>query len=236
MTRQLVLELKLRTSARFAGYIAGPNAELVRQLRDCATGEGEAFIFCWGVGGSGKTHLLQACCHAATEHGRSAAYLSLNDIDALPPGVLESWEQFDLVCLDDIGQIAARPAWEEAVFHLYNRVREHGGRLVVSASCAPAQLGIGLADLVSRLGSGVVYPIHALDDAQRCEAMQLRARQKGCELPDETAAYLLRRLPRELPALFDTLDRLDEASLAAQRKLTVPFVKSVLESGVMMEH
>ena len=116
------------------------------------------------------------------------------------------------------------------MFHFYNRVREQGGRLLVSASCAPAQLGITLADLQSRLSWGVVYPIHALDDEQRCEAMQLRAGQKGCELPDETAVYLLRRLPRELPALFDTLDRLDEASLAAQRKLTVPFVKSVLNN------
>lgn len=231
MTRQLALELQLRASARFSGYVAGPNAELVRQLQSSALGEGETFVLCWGAAGSGKTHLLQACCHAATVHGRTAAYVSLREIDVMQPGVLEGWEQFDLVCLDDIELIAGHADWEEAVFHLYNRVREQGGRLVVSAVCAPAQLGIELADLVSRLSGGVVYPIHALDDDQRCEAMQLRARQKGCELPDETAVYLLRRLPRELPALFDTLDRLDDASLAAQRKLTVPFVKSVLETG-----
>jgi len=231
MTRQLALELQLRASARFSGYVAGPNAELVRQLQSSALGEGETFVLCWGAAGSGKTHLLQACCHAATAHGRTAAYVSLREIDVMQPGVLEGWEQFDLVCLDDIELIAGHADWEEAVFHLYNRVREQGGRLVVSATCAPAQLGIELADLVSRLSWGVVYPIHTLDDDQRCEAMQLRARQKGCELPEETAVYLLRRLPRELPALFDTLDRLDDASLAAQRKLTVPFVKSVLETG-----
>ncbi|VAW83339.1 DnaA inactivator Hda (shorter homolog of DnaA) [hydrothermal vent metagenome] len=230
MSRQLALALQLRASARFSSYVAGPNAELVRQLRSSAVGEGEAFVLCWGASGFGKTHLLQACCHTATEHGRTVAYLSLNDIDVLPPAVLEGWEQFDLVCLDDIEQLASRADWEEAVFHLYNRVREQGGRLLVSAACAPARLDIGLADLLSRLSWGVVYPIHALDDEQRREAMQLRARQKGCELPDETAVYLLRRLPRELPVLFDTLDRLDEASLAAHRKLTVPFVKSVLES------
>ena len=230
MSRQLALQLQLRASARFAGYVAGPNEELLRQLQDVAGGSGESFVFCQGIPGSGKTHLLQACCHAATEHGRTAAYLSLKQSDDMPPAVLEGWEQFDLLCLDDIEHIAARPDWEEAVFHLYNRVREQGSRLVVSAARAPAQLGIELADLVSRLSWGVLYPIHPLDDEQRCEAMQLRASQKGCELPDETASYLLRRLPRELPALFDTLDQLDEASLAARRKLTVPFVKSVLES------
>ncbi len=231
MSQQLALELQLRASARFSSYVAGPNAELLRQVQSLAQGEGESFVLCWGASGSGKTHLLQACCHAATEHGHTVAYLSLKDVDTMPPGILEGWEQFELVCLDDMEQIAGRPDWEEAVFHLYNRVREQGGRLLVSAARAPAQLGVELADLQSRLSWGVVYPIHALDDTQRCKAMQLRARQKGCDLPDETAAYLLRRLPRELPVLFDTLDRLDEASLEAQRKLTVPFVKSVLENS-----
>lgn len=231
MSRQLALELQLRASARFSSYVAGPNAELLRQVQQLAQGEGESFVLCWGPTGSGKTHLLQACCHAATEQGHSVAYLSLKDLDSMPPEVLEGWEQFERVCLDDLEQVAGRPDWEEAVFHLYNRVREQGGRLLVSAASAPAQLGVALADLQSRLSWGVVYPIHALDDSQRCEAMRLRARQKGCELPDETAVYLLRRLPRELPALFDTLDRLDEASLAAQRKLTIPFVKSVLENS-----
>jgi len=228
VTRQLALQIQLRASARFTGYVAGPNEELLRQLHAVASGKGESFVYCQGVSGAGKTHLLQACCHAATEQGRTTAYLSLKQITDVPPAVLEGWEHFDLVCLDDIEYIAAKPEWEEAVFYLYNRVQEQGSRLVVSAVQAPAQLGMALADLVSRLSWGVVYPIHSLDDAQRCKAMQLRASQKGCELPDETANYLLRRLPRELSVLFDTLDRLDDASLVAQRKLTVPFVKSVL--------
>ncbi len=229
MNEQLPLALQLRASARFSSYVPGPNAELLRQLQDIAAGGGEAFLLCWGASGCGKTHLLQACCHASTEHGRSVSYISLADNEHLPPALLEGWEQFDLVCLDDIDRIAGRRDWEETVFHLYNRVRDRGGRLVLSASCAPAQMDLALPDLASRLGWGVVYPIHLLDDDDRHRAMQLRARLMGCDLPDDTARYLLRRLPRDLPALFDTLDRLDEASLAARRKLTVPFVKSVLE-------
>ncbi len=229
MNEQLPLALQLRASARFSSYVPGPNAELLQQLQDIAAGGGEAFLLCWGASGCGKTHLLQACCHASTEHGRSVSYISFADNEHLPPALLEGWEQFDLVCLDDIDRIAGRRDWEEAVFHLYNRVRDRGGRLVLSASCAPAQMDLALPDLASRLGWGVVYPIHLLDDDDRHRAMQLRARLMGCDLPDDTTRYLLRRLPRDLPALFDTLDRLDEASLAARRKLTVPFVKSVLE-------
>ncbi|UCE75617.1 MAG: DnaA regulatory inactivator Hda [Gammaproteobacteria bacterium] len=228
MVEQLPLRLQLKASARFSNFIAGPNAELIGQLRQVASGHGEAFFFCWGSAGCGKTHLLQACCHQAASEGRTVAYVSLRDAAGLSPALLEGWEQFDLVCVDDLDAIAGDPDWEEALFHLYNRMRESGSALIVSAVAAPARLRIGLPDLLSRLGWGVVYQLKALDDTQRMQALQLRAQQKGCEMPDETASYLLRRLPRDMPALFDLLDQLDEASLAAQRKLTVPFVKSVL--------
>ena len=228
MGEQLPLRLQLKASARFANFVAGPNLELIDQLRQAARGQGETFFFCWGSAGSGRTHLLQACCHQAASEGRSAAYVSLREAGGLSTALLEGWEQFDLVCIDDVDAIAGDSDWEEALFHFYNRVRETGSTLIVSAGAAPAQLRIGLPDLLSRLGSGVVYQLKPLDDAQRMQALRLRAQQRGFEMPYETASYMLRRLPRDLPALFDLLDQLDEASLAAQRKLTVPFVKSVL--------
>ena len=228
MGQQLLLGLQLKASARFSNFVAGANSELVEQLQRSADGTGEAVCFCWGGTGAGKTHLLQASCHRAAARQRSAAYVSLRDRSGLDPGLLEGWEGFNLVCVDDIDAAAGDSQWEEALFHLYNRLRESGARLVASARLAPSKTGITLPDLVSRLASGVVYQIKPLNDQQRLQAMQLRARQKGYEMPDDTANYLLKRMPRDMPALFDLLDRLDEASLIAQRKLTIPFVKSVL--------
>ena len=228
MSRQLPLGLQLRASARFSNFVAGPNAELIAQLRRTAVGRGEAFFFCWGAPGSGKTHLLQASCHEAASTGLSVAYVSLRDSAGLSPALFEGWEAYALACVDDVDTIAGDAPWEEALFHLYNRMRDARRCLVVSAEAAPQQVHIVLPDLASRLCWGVVYQLRPLADEQRVEALQLRARQKGFEMPEETANYLLRRLPRDMPALFDLLDRLDEASLAAQRKLTVPFVKSVL--------
>ena len=227
MSRQLTLGLRLRDTARFENFIAGVNAEAVAQLRRCAAGEGEAFLFCWGVPGCGKSHLLQAACHQAACSDRSAAYVSLRD-SALQPALLDGWENFDLICLDDLDAVVGVAGWEEALFHLYNRIREQQGNLIASAALAPAQLSVNLSDLGSRLNAGITYQLKPPGDEQLLQALQLRARQRGCEIPDDTAAYLLRRLPRDSASLFDLLDQLDEASLVAQRKLTVPFVKSVL--------
>ncbi|MFQ5643222.1 MAG: DnaA regulatory inactivator Hda [Thiogranum sp.] len=228
MNRQLPLGLQLQASARFSNFLAGPNQEPVDQLKQTAAGTGDPFFLLWGAPGSGKSHLLQAACHLAADRGRTVAYVSLAEPDGLPPELLEDWEGYQLVCIDDVHCVAGNRRWEEALFNLYNRIRERYGSLIVSSVSMPAGHTFRLPDLASRLGWGLVYQLHPLDDEQRLAALQQRASLRGCEMPDETGRYLLRRLPRDMPALFELLDRLDEASLAAQRKLTVPFVKSVL--------
>ena len=229
MNKQLVLGLQLLDSARFSNFVAGKNRELLEQLQRLATLAGRGQLLCWGQRGSGKTHLLQAACHQVTEQNHTAAYLSLDDVAELPPALLEGWENHALVCLDNVQAIAGQADWEEAVFHLYNRLRDRQHSLVVSAGVAPAQLPLSLADLRSRLGAGLIYQLQPPDDEQSLEALQLRARLRGFELPEETGRYLLKRMPRDLPALMKLLEQLDAASLEAHRRLTIPFTKTVLD-------
>ncbi|MFN2330008.1 MAG: DnaA ATPase domain-containing protein, partial [Chromatocurvus sp.] len=142
--------------------------------------------------------------------------------------VLEGLEQYPLVAIDDVQAIAGQTAWEEALFHLYNRLRDAGGRLLSAASLAPEQLALHLPDLRSRLAWGALYALRPADDVTRGQILMVRAQASGLELPEETAQFLLRRYPRDLPALIDLLGRLDQAALVSQRRLTVPFVRSVL--------
>jgi len=116
------------------------------------------------------------------------------------------------------------------VFGLFEQLRQSGGRLVVTASAAPGEIRFRLADLASRLKSGGVYRLQPLDDAGRLEALQIRARFRGFELPDDTGRYLLNRTPRGPANLFRVLDTLDRAALVAQKRLTIPFVRSVLDA------
>lgn len=228
MSEQLPLGLRLNAASQFDNFVAGDNAELVDVLQRVASAGGETSVYCWADKGLGKTHLLQAACRRAAAARRRSAYLALRQLDGITPGVLEGWERYDLVCLDDLQAIAGDARWEEALFHLYNRLRERGASLVASGADAPGNMGLELPDLVSRLEAGLVYPLRSLDDRQRRRALQLRAAQQGVELSDETAEYLLVRVARDMSALCGMLERLDKASLAAQRRLTIPFVKSVL--------
>jgi DnaA family protein len=227
MAAQLPLGLALPDSATFANFVAGPNRQLLAGIEDSVAGDGETFIYIWGDAGLGKSHLLQAACRASDA---PSVYLPFGRLEQLQVAMLEGLEHTPLICLDDIDRIAGRRDWEEALFHLYNRLRDTGSRLLVTAGARPAILPFVLPDLVSRLTAGLTFQIQPLDDDDKIAALRLRAQGRGLEFADDAGRYLLTRLPRDLPKLIDWLDRLDVASLAAQRRITVPFIREVMQA------
>jgi DnaA family protein len=220
--KQLALGVRLRADAVFESFWPGQNGEIVAALR----APGAAPLWLWGAPGSGKTHLLQAMCSAA---GQAAAYFPLGRSIALPPEALAGFEQSRVLCMDDVDAVAGDLTWETALFRLFNEAAELGTRLIFAAAAAPRQLDWCLEDWRSRAAACVVYQLRELDDEGRIEALRLRAAQRGLQLPYETSEYLLKRMPRDLRSLFEILDQLDEASLVAQRRLTIPFIRDALE-------
>jgi DnaA family protein len=222
--QQLPLRIGLRDSVTFANFYPGPNAAVVHLLQSAH----EPFLYLGGPRGCGRSHLLQAACHAMSEAGAQAAYLPLEECMAMGPQMLEGMEQMALLALDDVERLAGNAQWEQALFHLYNRMRDAGHRLVVAGNAPPAALGIVLPDLLSRLGWGPVFQLQPLGDGEKAAALRLRARLRGMELPGEVADYLLNHASREMHDLIALLERLDTGSLAAQRKLTIPFVRTFI--------
>jgi DnaA family protein len=228
--KQLPLGVQLRAQARFDTVIAGHNARPLAHVRALAGADAPSVTWLWGEPATGKTHWLQAACVAAHDAGKRAGYVPLGE-----PGIdtrtIEGWEALDLVCADDLHRVAGDGAWERALFTLHNGLIERGGALLAAADRSPATLAFALPDLASRLRAAAVFRLVPLDDAGCLEALQAHARARGLELPAETARYLLRRTPRDMHSLCGTLERLDSASLAAQRRLTVPFVRELLDAS-----
>jgi DnaA-homolog protein len=229
---QLPLGIRLQDSSVFESFLPGRNQPVVDALSSLASGEqarAPTCIWLHGPTGSGKTHLLQAVCALAGRAGRGAAYLPLLQVIEFGDELLAGFGELAVVCLDDAHAIAGRGAWERSLFRLHQELDERGGRLLVSGPTPPAALPFQLRDLGSRLNGGLVLTLQPLEESEQIAALQLRAQLRGLELPDETAQFMLRRLPRDMAHLYSFLDQLDQASLIAQRRLTVPFVKEVLE-------
>lgn len=228
---QLPLGVRLRDDATFANYYPGANAAAlgyVERLCDADAGWTENLIYLWGNAGVGRSHLLQAACLRFEQLGEPALYLPLGEVVSLGPELLDNLEQYELVCLDDLDAIAGQADWEEALFHLFNRLRDAGRRLLLAAGAPPRELGIQLPDLQSRLSLSLVFQLQELADEDKLRALQLRASRRGLHLTDEVGRFILTRGARSMNALFDLLEQLDQASLQAQRKLTIPFLKETL--------
>ncbi len=231
--RQLALGVRLRAAAVFSSFSPGLNSEVLAALR----GPSRDPVWLWGNRGCGKTHLLQAVCAetgsappGATAPGATAAYLPLDRSSALPPAALAGYESCRVICVDDVDAVAGHLAWEQALFRLFNEAAELHSRVIFAAGLPPRQIDWRLEDWRSRAAACVVYQVRELDEEGRAEALRLRAAQRGLHLPPETLDYLLKRMPRDLRSLFEILDDLDEASLVAQRRLTIPFIRDALES------
>lgn len=232
MPHQLPLEFNFNNELTFETFVTGGNAELVSLLKNFSNRREADCLYYWGRPGFGKTHLLQALCQDPSFKDKPVAMIPLDtemQTDPYSPQMLDGLESMGLVCIDDIDLIAGNRDWENALFHFYNRARDNSTPLVISASVPPAQLSIELSDLKTRLGWGLVLQLQAINDDEKLEALKLRARHRGMEVSDEVGEYLLRRFSRNMPDLVALLDNLDRASLTEQRRLTIPFIKQVLE-------
>jgi len=213
---QLLLDITLATQPILDNFVAGRNLELLSVLRHALAGSGsERIFYLWGEAGSGKSHLLQACVRAASDARRNAVYAQ----GSVP-------QPAEVVAVDDVGRLD--DAAQIGLFDLYNRMRDSGGMLLVSGTQAPLHLQLR-DDLRTRLGWGLVYQVHGLNDDEKAEALAQHAQAKGFSLPPEIIQYLLRHGSRDLPSLMAVLDALDQHSLRLHRAPSVPLLKEVLQ-------
>jgi len=226
--RQLMLGVQLKERATFASFLTARNVELLAHLRHLAAATPAGATWLAGPHTAGKSHLLQAVC-AEVATARRAAYLPLESLLPFGPGALDGAELLDVACYDDVQTIAGLADWEERLFSLWQRALERGSTLLFAARDNPAHVEFGLPDLKSRLAASAIFAVRELNDDEQLEALYLRAHLRGFELPPETARYLQRRFPRDMRSLCEVLDTLDDAAFVAQRRITVPFIRDVVD-------
>ncbi|MDD5577870.1 MAG: DnaA regulatory inactivator Hda [Methylobacter sp.] len=228
MPEQLPLHFEFRANQTFDNFFPGTNQEIITHLQNCIAGVGEQQIFLWGKAGQGKSHLLQACCREAQNQNHNSFYFDFSTLTLSDPAIFNGLDDCELVCLDNIEQIAGNAAWEQAVFNFFNQHRDYSHKLILSAVAAPNDIAIQLPDLKTRLSWGLTLKIQALADIDRIAALIFKAGQMGFEISPQAGNFLLTHSDRDLPSLWDLLEKLDRASLVAKRKLTIPFLKQIL--------
>ncbi|MEJ7746620.1 MAG: DnaA regulatory inactivator Hda [Luteimonas sp.] len=226
---QLPLALRYPPEQRLDTYLSPPDG-VIAQLHALASVRESDWLFVSGPAGVGKRHLALAVCADADANGRRATYLSLKAAVGRVAEALDGLEDNDVVALDDLDAIAGHRDDEVALFDFHNRARASGVGVLYASQSTPDDLPLLLPDLRSRLSQCTRIVLQPLNDAGRGEVLRQRAQRRGLVLEDAALDWLLKRVDRDLASLTALLDRLDQASLAAQRRITVPFLKQVLDS------
>ncbi|WP_133469515.1 DnaA regulatory inactivator Hda [Paraglaciecola marina] len=234
VTSQLLLPVGLKDTESFESFIPGKNQQVCHHLLNLFEEHTNKNIEHWltylfADTGVGKSHLLYASCLQAEYVNVTCVYFSFKEKQQMSPDVLQSLEHYQLICFDDIEYLDGEQDWQEAIFNLINRVKEKGDScMVITGNQTPQKLTLQLPDLISRLSWGTSFQVHSLTDEQRQEALIVKASHRGLNMSRDVARYLVTHWQRDMPALIQSLDILDEKSLQQQRKLTIPFVKDTL--------
>lgn len=224
---QLLLDIAPEARPSLEGFVTGGNAELLEALRALAAGGGERIIYLWGAIGCGRSHLLRAVVEAFRARGLEAAYLTEG------AGIAPELELLECVAVDDVNRLGAEA--QEALFHLYNRIRDGGrGALLAAGDAAPSRLGLR-EDLRTRLAWGLVYEVRGLSDEEKAQALEHHASARGFVLPREVTDWLLRHGRRDLPWLVAVVDALDRHSLETKRPVTLPLLRETIQAPLDLE-
>jgi DnaA family protein len=231
---QLSLPVSLPDDETFDSFLEADNEFAASYMKEFCHRDNDnkkSLCYLFGASGVGKSHLLFACCHQATLNGLQTVYLNMLELKEMPTEVIGDIADYDVICIDNLHEIAGNQAWERSIFDLINQVleRTHEPRIIISAHSSPLVVGFQLPDLVSRLTWGAVFQLASHSDESLCRIIQFRIEHRGLEASEDCIKFLLTRVDRELNNLMLIVDELDKKSLQAKRKLTIPFMKQALD-------
>ena len=213
----------------FTSFIEGENQDLLDFLITVTKKKKNDCLYIWGSQGTGKTHLLQAACKQADDMNSQVTYIPLKQHEEFDSEIFNGLGKLDLICVDDLEFISGNLEWQQRLTLLYNEIRDNNNSIIISSTSSPKNIKIELDDLKSRLVWGQVHKIKPPNDELKIEILKRKASERSFELSESVAEFLIHRTDRDLNSLIKILDVIDHSSLAAKRKVTIPFVKKLID-------
>lgn len=228
MAEQLPLRVSFREDAVFEDFLPGQNASAVGTLRQALARLDQHLIVLWGGPGAGVSHLLQAAVNDLHTQGLNAIYLPISECFSHGVGALDGLSELDAIALDDMQLVEQDTQWQEAIFHLYNQLKDSGKLILIGLKSSPLASDFRLADLKSRLSSGLTLQLQRMTDEERIDWLIWKGRRRGLIIERDVSEFLIHRHNQNVAELERSFEVLDSASLAEKRKITIPFLKKIL--------
>ena len=220
---QIPINFSFISNKGFENFIIGKNNYIVKTLEIFAKGTPASIIFLKGNKSSGKSHL---CSSVMALSSKPTCFLNKSNIIDIE---LDSILLQDLLIIDDIDQIISEYNVEEKLFSAIDDFILNKKNILVTSTKSLDEIKFKLLDLYSRLKWDQVLQIPELPDDDKIKVLQKISRERGWVLPAHVCDYIMRHYKRDLYFLCNCIKFVDEASLSLKKKITIPFIKKIIE-------
>jgi DnaA family protein len=154
--------------------------------------------------------------------------LPIKDYKLFSPDIINSFSEYDLICIDDIDIIFGIEEWEHSFFILVNKVLESSKKIIYTSSSSLLSRNIDLKDLHSRLSWGLVFKINNADDIIKEKILQKIILEKEYNISFNVCKYLLQREERNLSSLVNIIHKAGLYSFSTQKKVSTRDINDIL--------
>ncbi len=234
--------LLLNPDYAFEQFVTGPCNRLAHAAAlAIAEDPGRTYnpFFVYGPVGLGKTHLLQAICHAIRERQPSTTvrFLSCETfinhfIEAVERGALHEfryrYRHLDVLVIDDIQFLAERERSQEEFFHTFNTLHQSQRQIILSADCSPSEIQSLEERLISRFSSGLVALLDRPCLETRMAIVRKKAKLRCIEVPEEVVHFVAGRIATNIRELEGALIKIDALSQTQAGPITLDLAREAL--------
>ncbi len=237
----------LRSNYTFEHFVVGPSNQLAHAGALAVSREIGSTnynpLFIYGGVGLGKTHLIQAIAHQLRQEGskRTFRYISTELlVETFIKCVLQNdytlfrklFHGIDYLLMDDIQFLKGKVETQEAFFHRFNELHQHGKQIVLTSDRPPHELQDLPERLISRFQSGLVADIKPPEYETRLAILQLLVKDEELVVSEDVLDFIASSIRKNVRQLSGVIHRLSAMSRLTGCRVDMSLAQKEIRSSL----